>query len=245
MIRYPHPAFPNLYLLNGYSEVETPYGPAREYAAEDDLERCIRRLVLRKPFRLRGWDLRFLRRGLGLSQTELGEQIGRDAQTIARWEKSEEELLSAVDLAIRVRYAVLFEPHMTTRELISLVDGTGPELPDPVFLRLAKEGWRFEPAPTVKFAKSIAHGDAYARVVSAIGFGYRLFERPIQGEPVTLLVERNAPGLFAAHHRPLRTSIHELLAEAAEAQARLDSAIAKITVKSTGSTHADTTATIH
>src|SRR5882724_321303 len=125
MTRYSHFAFPNLFLLNGYQEVTTHRGIEHEYAQEDELERCIRRLVLRRPERLSGWDLRFLRRGLGISQGDLGTQVDRDAQTVARWEKSHDAIPRAVDLTIRTLFAARFESKISIKEILSYVDGRG------------------------------------------------------------------------------------------------------------------------
>ncbi len=53
MIKYPHFAFGNLFLTNGYVEIHAADGIEFQYEREDDLEQCIRRIVLRKPERLR------------------------------------------------------------------------------------------------------------------------------------------------------------------------------------------------
>lgn len=187
MTHYPHFAFPNLFLLNGYREVETHRGLEVEYEQEDGLEQCIRCLLVHKPERLRGWDLRFLRRGLVLSQAELGAQIDRDAQTVARWEKSNEPIPSFVDLAIRVRFAARFEPRMPIQELLSYVDGKASKLPASIYLRLTNQGWQYEHEPKVKFALSHASGEARAQIGPNAGIIYRLpdsFARVASGSAV-------------------------------------------------------------
>ena len=183
MTRYPHFAFPKLFLVNGYREFKTHNGLALEYEQEDGLEQCIRRLVVRKPERLRGWDLRFLRRGLNLSQAQLGEQVDRDAQTIARWEKTNDAIPSAVDLTIRTRFAARFEPQMSTQEILSYVDGKEHKLPTSIYLRLTNQGWQFELEPIVKFARSNAYGEALVRSVPfwALLFAVRTFRQRQDG----------------------------------------------------------------
>lgn len=143
MIKYPHFAFNNLYLTNGYCEVHFGEDVAYEYEREEELEQCIRRLVLRKPEPLRGWDLRFLRRGLELSQADFGKMVDRDAQTVARWEKSADVVPKFVDLMIRARFAERFEPQITGTKLLSFVDGTGTAFPDYISLSLSRDGWKF------------------------------------------------------------------------------------------------------
>src|SRR5262245_13060316 len=140
MIPYRHFALSNLYLVNGYREFETAHGLAREYERESELENCVRRLLLRTPVRLRGWDLRFLRRGLGLAQSDFGKMIDRDAQTVARWEKTTDEVPASVDLMIRARFAERFEPTLSLAELLSFVDGKGPKLPERILLTYTDAG---------------------------------------------------------------------------------------------------------
>lgn len=175
MIAYPHFALPNLYLVNGYREIETSYGPAREYFNEDALEQCVRRILLRKPERLRGWDLRFLRNGLSISQVELGQTVDRDAQTVARWEKSSNPVPKFVDETIRVRFAAKFESGMGLAEVLSYVDGTAQKLPERILLSLTDTGWVFKFVTTVKCMSSSSRIDAQACIPSGHGFMAKIY----------------------------------------------------------------------
>ena len=152
MIPYPHFALPNLYVMNGYKVLETEYGPACEFERLDELEQCVRRVLLRKPRRLRGWDLRFIRNGLGLSQPEFGAFVSRDAQTVARWEKSNEVVEPHIDLVIRSRFAKTFESEMRVEELLSYVDGSARPLPEKIILTLGQSGWTYDFTPHFRYA---------------------------------------------------------------------------------------------
>ena len=152
MIPYRHFALPNLYLLNGYKETETSHGVAYEFAQEDALEQCVRRILLTNPVRLRGCDLRFLRRGLGLSQAAFAELIDRDAQTVARWEKNFDNVPAFADLAIRVRFAEKFEPNLSLRDLLDYVDGKAPKLSEKIFLTFVNNYWSFQLGPQLRYA---------------------------------------------------------------------------------------------
>lgn len=143
MIKYQHFALDNLFLANGYRELHTAYGIEHEYEREEELEQCIQRLVLRKPEPLRGWDLRFLRRGLELSQAEFGKMVDRDAQTVARWEKSAEQVPKFADLMVRARFAERFEPQIKLSELLGFVDGTSQALPTFIQLSITQNRWEF------------------------------------------------------------------------------------------------------
>jgi DNA-binding transcriptional regulator YiaG len=147
MLNYPHFSVPNLYLQSGYEVHRTPDGDVHTYSSEDRLEQCVRRVLLRKPARLRGWDLRFLRRGLELSQAQFGKMIERDAQTVARWEKSKRQVPKLADLAIRCRFAERFEPSMSVRELASYVDGKASKLPTFILLTFDGSDWSYSFRP--------------------------------------------------------------------------------------------------
>lgn len=150
MIPYKHFAVPNLFLENGYVEIHSQDGIEREYEQEDALEQCVRRILLRNPQSLRGWDLRFLRNGLGISQSEFGQMVDRDAQTIARWEKSSEPIPKFADVMIRIRFAEKFEPTLGINEVLSFSDGTAQPLTSQITLTLSAKGWSFNLGSSVK-----------------------------------------------------------------------------------------------
>jgi DNA-binding transcriptional regulator YiaG len=134
MIHYPHFAFNNLYLNNGYEEHQTEYGLAYSYKDENGLEQLIRIMLLRKIGSLSGWELRFLRRGLKLSQTEFAMYLSRDAQTIARIEKSNKLISQSEDLMIRTLFAKEFEPSLTVAEILSLITASKKSNKDKIYL---------------------------------------------------------------------------------------------------------------
>lgn len=161
MIPYPHFAFPSLYLTNGYTATRTHHGIELEFELEDRLEHCVRRLVLHKPERLHGHELRFLRRGLDLSQAEFGQMVDRDAQTVARWEKGSDPLPKFVDMTIRVRFAARFEPNMSLREVLSCVDGVAPKYAGKIFLSFDGRDWSYD------FAQRIPYTTGAVRVTTS------------------------------------------------------------------------------
>lgn len=143
MISYPHFAIPNLYLKNGYLIEESPYGEIVSYVDEDALEACVRKILIRVPKRLNGRQLRFLRRGLGLSQEGFGALIDRDAQTVARLEKSDVIVPKFVDLAIRTRFFGRYEPSVSIGEILSIHDCTTRFPTDRIFLSHVGGKWSY------------------------------------------------------------------------------------------------------
>lgn len=184
MIAYPHFALSNIYLLNGYEEVQTSYGVAYKYEREDELEQFIRRVLLRKPEPLKGHDLRFLRRGLDLSQGAFGQMVDRDAQTIARWEKSADHLPKSVDMTIRARFGARFEPDMGLGELLSYVDGTAVPFPQKIVLALNAMGWGYADEAKTSYLGKKAFASARVVLPNTTGPIYTIIEKKTRLQPI-------------------------------------------------------------
>lgn len=93
-----------VYLLDGFELIKTAYGPAVHVANASKLDRAIAQIVVREQNRLTGQEVRFLRGLLDMTQAELGSALGKDAQTVARWEKGKTEIPPTEDIAIRQIY---------------------------------------------------------------------------------------------------------------------------------------------
>ncbi len=88
MYHYRECGLKQVWLRNGYRQIETPYGEAIEIENVEELHRTIARLLLLSRPRLSGSEFRFLRRELNLSQAALAEMLGNSGQSIALWEKN-------------------------------------------------------------------------------------------------------------------------------------------------------------
>ena len=140
MISYPHFAVSNLYLLNGYRLEETPHGEVYEYECEDALEECVRRVLMLIPRRLTGPQVRFLRRGLGMTQEVFGRHLDRDSQTIARMEKDSSHVPVYVDLTTRALVIKQNAPTTPVGDLVSTVYGLEFTTPHRVLLSYLGNG---------------------------------------------------------------------------------------------------------
>ena len=105
MIEYSGCGLPNIFLANGYTEVETPYGMTVSVDNVTGLHRAIGMEIVNKEPTLSGPEFRFLRKELELSQCKLGSLLGRDAQTIALWEKEKNDLPKMADMLLRAIYS--------------------------------------------------------------------------------------------------------------------------------------------
>ena len=93
-----------VYLVNGFEPIDTGYGPVVQVMNASKLDRAIADVVVRRQSRLVGREVRFLRGILDMTQAELGKALGKDAQSIARWEKGKTEIPPTEDIAIRQIY---------------------------------------------------------------------------------------------------------------------------------------------
>jgi DNA-binding transcriptional regulator YiaG len=83
---------PNIYLLNGVRiEPDADYGELVSIDHLPDLIMAIAFALVRKPDRLTGPEMRFLRKRIGLTQAELAKELWVTEQTVANYEKGKTE----------------------------------------------------------------------------------------------------------------------------------------------------------
>jgi len=93
-----------VYLSDGYTVYDSGYGPAVEVHNAAQLDREIALEIVRLQGPLTGQEVRFLRGLMDLTQQELGTLLGKDAQSVARWEKSKTAIPRIEDIALRQIY---------------------------------------------------------------------------------------------------------------------------------------------
>ncbi|MDR3448497.1 MAG: transcriptional regulator [Alphaproteobacteria bacterium] len=94
-----------VYLQNGFTYHETPYGKGVSIFAADQLHEAIAREIVLSPRPLRGQEARFLRSLLDISQADLARTMGTTRISITRWEKNRDgELPGTADTALRLIY---------------------------------------------------------------------------------------------------------------------------------------------
>lgn len=74
--------------------------------AIDELNRALARAVIRKPGRLSGGEVRFLRTYLGYSSADFAKLIGSDPASVSRWETDKQPLGHHTDLLLRAMVAL-------------------------------------------------------------------------------------------------------------------------------------------
>ncbi|MDH5722927.1 MAG: helix-turn-helix domain-containing protein [Alphaproteobacteria bacterium] len=87
MYHYTESGLDNIWLVNGYTVHDTPYGKGVSIDNADSLHKAIGHAIASGLSKIKPQEFRFLRIQMELSQKDLGAILGVDQQAIARWEK--------------------------------------------------------------------------------------------------------------------------------------------------------------
>ncbi|MDX2457628.1 MAG: transcriptional regulator [Gammaproteobacteria bacterium] len=144
MIEYTGCGLPNIYLSNGYAEVNTPFGKSVSIDDMEGLHRAIGMEIVNREPTLSGQEFRFLRKELLLSQDKLGGLLGRDSQTIALWEKEKGDLPKMADMLLRAIYTEHLNENVQIMNMIERLNELDRIERDERRFEFAEtdEGWR-------------------------------------------------------------------------------------------------------
>lgn len=131
----------NIYLLSGYEIVETAEGQGIKIKHQDELHDAIAKEIAENRKMISGKELRFLRKHMDLTQSEVARFLGVDKQSVARWEKDECRCPGPAERLMRL---LSLEQHCHPRplsELLSSLDETDASSDERVLLSESDEGW--------------------------------------------------------------------------------------------------------
>ena len=144
MYQYTDGGLKNVWLANGYTVKQTPYGEAVSIHDLDGLTRAICIALTEKAGLLTGVEFRYIRQGgMQLSQPALGKVIGIDAQSIARWEKSG-RVPKWADKLLRLIYAAHAVGHEPIRRAIERVRTVERLVKQRIVVQESGRGWKPE-----------------------------------------------------------------------------------------------------
>lgn len=145
MYHYTMTGLDNIYLSNGYTIEQTPYGEAVSIEGAAELDRAIALSLIRQPHPLGAKEFRFLRQQTGMSQSDTGAFIGADRQTVARWEKQETPLPQYADSLIRLLYSGYHAQDITTISLIQTLNALDKAKNSRIILNRQQGKWQETP----------------------------------------------------------------------------------------------------
>lgn len=111
----------NVYLRGGYKYVPTPQGKGLVIKDVQDLWKAITIYLVVEKKVLSGKELRFLRKQLDLTQSELGRKLRLTDQQVARWEKGKSNISGAADVLLRLM--CLKHLGMSVEDALSTIEG--------------------------------------------------------------------------------------------------------------------------
>lgn len=140
MYHYDTCGLDNVWLCNGYSIKETPYGQAVAIHDADQLHAALAELVALKQGRLLPKEIRFLRLHLQHSQVKLGELLGVDEQSVGLWERNRRKMARAGEALLRVMVLDKLRKKRSATVVISLA--AADVIPNEnIFVKETEDGW--------------------------------------------------------------------------------------------------------
>jgi DNA-binding transcriptional regulator YiaG len=111
-----------VYLRDGYTIRETRHGNGIAIHDARALHEAIARVVITRPERLRGQEVRFLRSLLKLSQEGLARVLRTKRISVARWEaRPNHPVPGAADSALRLFYALKANKHDLAEQICDIL----------------------------------------------------------------------------------------------------------------------------
>ena len=109
----------NVYLENGYTIHQTPYGEGVSIKDTDQLHKLIGKWLVDTAKRLNGAELRFLRLQMEMTQRNLAGFLGEEEQAVRRWEKYRTKpIRGSVDHLVRALYNEYVGGDGTVRSMV-------------------------------------------------------------------------------------------------------------------------------
>jgi len=141
MHRFDDAGLKNVWLVNGYKVVKTPYGMAVSYGDLDGLTRTICAALVKKVGRLTGVEFRYLRLHLRLSQKALARLLGNTEQSVANWEKKGRVPLWA-DKHLRILWQAARDGDETVKRVVARLNEVERLVHQRIVVEETRRGWR-------------------------------------------------------------------------------------------------------
>jgi putative transcriptional regulator len=107
----------------------------------DELHRAIGQYLIANRKRLSGKEVRFLRRELDYTQSELARYLGASAQQVARYEK-DGKISGASDRILRLLCKEHFQRNVSIKGSLQNFDAMDDREQSPMVFQPSKKGWQ-------------------------------------------------------------------------------------------------------
>ena len=130
-------------LHNGYDIIEHEGERFVSVVDTEGLHRSIGEMLVINSKELAPSEIRFLRKTMDLTQSELGRWMGKDSQTVARWEKGHTDIPTVADRLLRAIFLLrTMEPEERENfmEILRDIEDMDDLTPRRVEMYLAQDG---------------------------------------------------------------------------------------------------------
>jgi DNA-binding transcriptional regulator YiaG len=133
----------NVWLENGYTIHQTPYGEGISIQNTEGLHRAIGEWLIALPKPLSGAELRFLRLEMELTQRDLAGILGADEQAVRRWEKAKSKAINGpADRLLRALYSEYLHGDGSVRRVVDRLAALNQVDKSDVRFRETPKGWQ-------------------------------------------------------------------------------------------------------
>lgn len=132
----------DVYLVSGYEVEETPYGRGVSVKHADELHRVIGSYLVTHKKVLSGKELRFLRHQMDLTQSELAQLFGSNAQQVARYEKDLCSMPGPADRILRLLFNEYIHKKILIRDLLKIFDQMDDRANSRMLFEPTDDGWK-------------------------------------------------------------------------------------------------------
>lgn len=136
----------DVYLVSGFEIVKTPYGKGVAVKNVDALLRAIGTKLATEKKALTGKELRFLRKQMDLTQSELGQIVGLSSQQVARWEKGEYEIPGPAERLVRLLFIQHDGGNVDLRKLLKKLEARDAPMREALVFEKSAKGWHTKKA---------------------------------------------------------------------------------------------------
>lgn len=145
-LHYTECGLDDVYLVSGYEIEKTPYGEGLTIKNLDQLHKAIGCYLAQRKKTLSGKELRFLRKQMNLTQSELGSLTGLSSQQVARWEKGESEISGPADVLVRALFIQAAGGKLDLQKLAKRLDEIDAPINERISFEKTDEGWKLQKA---------------------------------------------------------------------------------------------------
>lgn len=131
----------DVYLVSGYEMENTPYGEGLSIKNLDQLHKAIGCYLANQKKALSGKELRFLRKQMNLTQSDLGNLLGLSSQQVARWEKGESAISGPADLLVRAFFIQHAGNKLDLRKLANSLEEIDSPINERSCFENTPQGW--------------------------------------------------------------------------------------------------------